>query len=63
MSAIKAHLHALADQAGMTVGQYLYRLAEERRLEREYEEWKFHKSINDGSYFDQGYKEGENVAE
>lgn len=59
MSAIKAHLHTLADEAGISVGQYLYELDQERRLRESWEEYEFHKSVHDGSYFKTGYEKEE----
>ncbi len=55
MSAIKAHLHTLAEQEGMSVEQYMNKLKEDQQTEREYEEYEFWKSVEDGSYFERGY--------
>ena len=60
MSAIKeVLLYALAAEAGYgdNVAAYLRELKKRDDMDQEYEEYLFHKSINDGTYFEVGYEE------
>ena len=56
MSRTKQFLEFVAAQAGMSVGQYLHELDKQRKMDKEWEEWEFHRSVNTGEYFDADYE-------
>ena len=57
MSYMKQHLHTLADEAGMPVSAYLDEMDQDRKDQRDYEEWCFWRDVSSGEYFKDSYEE------